>query len=284
MAVRKLRLGDVEIFALQDGFFHVDGGAMFGVVPRTAWEKTAKPDARNRIRLSLNCYLVKTPGCRILVDTGAGETPGPRMARIYGFESPPALVGQIREAGCSAEDIDLVFNTHLHFDHCGGNVHRNERGEFLPAFPKARYVVQRGEWANGLHPVERDRTSYVPKNLPPLKRHACLELVDGDARIAPGVEAVLTPGHTAHHQSLKVVTGAGTFFFLGDAVPTSAHIALSSIMSYDLYPVETYDTKKKILEQAAREDWIVAFSHDVRHGFGRVRKAGGKYEFLPSDG
>jgi glyoxylase-like metal-dependent hydrolase (beta-lactamase superfamily II) len=280
--MNRLELGDFEILRLLDGTFLVDGGAMFGVVPKTLWEKRAAPDRENRIALALNCYLIRGRGATILVETGVGPDANRRYLDFYSVRREPGLLPVLAEAGISPADVDIVFNSHLHFDHCGGNTARAGEKEWRPTFPEASYVVQRGEWEQALHPVEKDKPSYVPDRLRPLEEAGRLRLVDGDAPVADGVEAVLVPGHTACHQGLKVTSDARTFFYFGDAVPTSAHVDLPYIMSYDLYPVETYDHKKALYQEAVAANWLVAFSHDLRHAFGAVRQeAGGKYRFEP---
>lgn len=277
----RLEVGEFEVIRLVDGTFLVDGGAMFGVVPRTLWEQRAAPDRENRITLALNCYLVKGPGLTILVETGVGPDVDRRYVDFYSFRREPGLIRLLQDRGIQPADVDVVVNSHLHFDHCGGNTFRSAEKGWSPAFPRARYIVQRGEWEQALHPVDRDKPSYAPARLRPFEKRDALELLDGDAVIHPGVESVLVPGHTAFHQGLKVSSGGRTFFYFGDTVPTSAHIDLPYIMSYDLYPVETFNNKRKLYERAVAEDWVVAFSHDLRHAFGTIRKAGRRYEFVP---
>jgi glyoxylase-like metal-dependent hydrolase (beta-lactamase superfamily II) len=279
--VERLEIGEFEIIRLMDGTFRVDGGAMFGVVPRTLWAKRATPDRENRITLALNCYLIKGPGSIILVETGIGLDVDRRYVDFYSFKREPGLFRLLDEAGVRPEDVDIVINSHLHFDHCGGNTVRAGKKEWTPAFPRARYVVQRGEWEQALRPVERDRPSYAPARLRCLDRSGTMELLEGSAVLRSGVEAVLVPGHTAFHQGLKVVSGGRTFFYFGDTVPTAAHIDLPYIMSFDLFPVETFNNKKRLYEQAVAGGWVVGFSHDLRHAFGTLSKAGRRYEFLP---
>ena len=280
----RLAFGDVEVVRLLDGTFRVDGGAMFGVVPQTLWAKQAAPDRENRITLGLNCFLVRTPGATLLLDTGVGPDVSRRYVDFYSFERGPGLFGLLDEEGIGRDGIDLVVNSHLHFDHCGGNTLRAADGSWTPGFPKARYAVQRGEWEQALHPVERDKPSYLPVRLRALADGDRLLLLDGDGPVAPGVEAVLVPGHTAFHMGVKVSSGGTTFFYLGDAVPTAAHVELPYIMSYDLYPVDTFDNKKALLERAADEGWILGFSHDLRHPFGAVRRAGKRLVAVPPGG
>jgi glyoxylase-like metal-dependent hydrolase (beta-lactamase superfamily II) len=277
-ACDRLSLGDLEIVRLLDGTFKVDGGAMFGVVPRTLWASRAVPDRENRITLALNCYLVRTPDAIVLLDTGVGPDMGRRYADFYSFDRRPGLIAALAELGLEPEDIDAVVNSHLHFDHCGGNTLKTAEGKWAPAFPRARYVVQRGEWEQALHPVERDRPSYRPAALKPLAETGRLDLLDGDGPIAAGVEAVLVAGHTAFHQGIKVSSGGATFFFAADAVPTAAHVDLDYIMSFDLFPAATFEAKKALLARAEAERWVLGFSHDLRVPFGRLRRAGKRLE------
>jgi len=281
-AGERLGVGEFEIVRLLDGTFLVDGGAMFGVVPRTLWEKRAAPDRENRITLALSCFLVRGPGMTMLVETGVGPDVDRRYADFYSFRREPGLFRLLEDHGVAPADVDIVVNSHLHFDHCGGNTVRAGEKDWAPAFPRARYVVQKGEWEQALHPVERDKPSYIPARLKALDERGALDLVEGKAVIRPGVETVLTPGHTAFHQGLKITSRGLTFFYFGDLVPTSAHIDLPYIMSYDLYPVETFNNKKALYERAAAEDWVVGFSHDLRHAFGRMRRRDRRYEFVPA--
>jgi len=279
MTIDRISLGKFEIYGLRDGFFFLDGGAMFGVVPKTLWEKKFPADKKNRIKLALNSILIKTAKELILVETGIGGDLNPKFYDYYSVERKPGLVLSLEKLGYQAEDIDLVVNTHLHFDHCGGNTSKNEKGEDAPTFPKARYIIQKGEWEDALHPSERDKASYLEQNFLPLKKHGLLQLVDGNKEISEGVEVIVVPGHTSRHQCLKVSTGGKVFFFLGDLVPTSAHVGLSYIMSYDLFPQQTLENKREYFEQAIEEDWILAFNHDPEHFFGKVKKVNNKYTF-----
>jgi len=281
MIIDRISLGQFEIYGLRDGFFFLDGGAMFGVVPKTLWEKKFPADEKNRIKLALNSILIKTEKALILVETGIGGDLNPKFYEYYSVEKKPGLVLSLEKLGYQAEDIDFVINTHLHFDHCGGNTHKDEKGEDVPTFPRARYIIQKGEWDYALHPSERDKPSYLEQNFLPLEQHGLLQLVDGNKEISEGVEVVVVPGHTSRHQCVKVSSEGKVFFFLGDLVPTSAHVGLSYIMSYDLSPQETLESKKRYFEQAIEEDWILAFNHDPEHFFGKVKKVHDKYTFEP---
>jgi glyoxylase-like metal-dependent hydrolase (beta-lactamase superfamily II) len=281
MIIDKIALGQYEIHGLRDGFFRLDGGAMFGVVPKPLWEKKFPSDDQNRIKLALNSFLIQKSGLLILVETGIGSDFDQKISKYYSLEREPGLVGALQRLGYQAEDINFVINTHLHFDHCGGSTHKNAEGEYVPTFPQAKYIIQQGEWEYAMHPSERDRPSYLKENFLPLEKFGQLQLVDGDTEITEGVEVRLIPGHTSGHQCVKVHSGNKVFFFLGDLVPTSGHIGLPYIMSYDIYPQETLQNKKKIFEQAIQEDWILGFNHDPDLFFGKVEKIDDKFRFKP---
>jgi glyoxylase-like metal-dependent hydrolase (beta-lactamase superfamily II) len=280
----RLRLGGTEIIRLLDGTIRVDGGAMFGVVPRTLWAARAVPDRENRVTLALNGYLVRTPAATILLDTGVGPDIARRHADFYSYQRGPGLLADLAALGLDPEDVDIVVNSHLHFDHCGGNTVKAADGTWAPAFPRARYVVQRGEWTQALDPVERDRPSYRPERLRILAEAGRLDLVDGPAVIAESVEVIPVAGHTAHHQGVKVTSGGRIFFYLADAVPTAAHLDLDYIMSYDLYPVETFAAKKDFLARAEIEGWVLGFSHEQTLPFATLRRAGKRLEAVPAAG
>lgn len=281
MTIDKISFDQVVIHGLRDGFFHLDGGAMFGVVPKPLWEKIFPSDQQNRIRLALNCILITTQKELILVETGIGHDLEQKFFDYYSVKKEPGLIPSLQKLGYQAEDITFVINTHLHFDHCGGNTYKNEEGLDVPTFPNAKYVIQKREWEYALHPSERDRLSYLPRNFLPLERYGLLQLVEGDTEITEGIDVVLVPGHTSCHQCVKVHSKGKVLFFLGDLVPTSAHMGLSYVMSYDLFPLETIENKKKIFGQAIDENWILAFNHDPIHFFGKVRKEKNKFTFEP---
>ncbi|MFP4082606.1 MAG: MBL fold metallo-hydrolase [Candidatus Aminicenantes bacterium] len=283
MTATRISLGKFEIYGLRDGYFHLDGGAMFGVVPKTLWEKKCGVDQKNRIKLGMNSILVDTKKELILVETGMGAEIDPKFQEFYSVERNPGLVPSMQKLGFQPEDIDIVINTHLHFDHCGGNTRKNKAGELVPSFSKARYIIQNGEWKYALHPSERDEESYLQQNFLPLQKHGALSLVDGNKKITEGIDVLIGSGHTSSHQCVKVRSSGKTLFFLGDMVPTSAHIGLSYVMSYDLFPLETMENKKKVFEQAIKENWILSFVHDPYHFFGKVEKIKNKYRFRPVD-
>ena len=276
-----IHMGDITVRGVRDGFFYLDGGAMFGVVPRVLWQRLMPPDEENRIRMGLNSLLVQTPEATLLIDTGLGELLKPKYYEHYAVEQDPGLPAALERAGSSIREIDFVINSHLHFDHCGWNTRRSETGEIVPTFPNARYVIQEGEYRAAMNPTARDRASYLKQHYEPLKDAGVLWLVDGDTLITEGVKVVLAEGHTTHHQCVKITSKDQTVFFLGDLVPTSAHIGLPYIMSYDLYPVDTLKTKERLYEKILDEDWIIAFNHDPEYYFGRIKKEGERYGFQP---
>jgi len=277
MTLDRLTLGSFQIYGVRDGFFWLDGGSMFGVVPKVLWQKIYPSDDENRIRLGLNSLLIDTGKERLLVDTGIGPDLKRRLWEFYSVERDPGLLGALEQIGYAAGDIDYVINTHLHFDHCGGNTYQTEGEEHVPTFANAAYVIQKCEWENGLNPCTRDKPSYFDQYFLPLQGHGQLQLVEGDSEIVPGVEAVMATGHTSCHQCVKVSSQGRTLFFLGDMVPTSGHVGLPYIMSYDLYPQETMENKLRFFGLAMKEDWIVAFNHDPDRFFGRIVKKDGKF-------
>ena len=281
MTADKISLGKFTVYGLRDGYFYLDGGSMFGVVPKVLWEKIYTPDEQNRIKMGLNSLLVQTDQALVLVETGVGPGLDQKFSHYYSVERKPGLLGELENLGFKPEDIDYVINTHLHFDHCGGNTCQHVQGEWIPTFPKAKYIVQKGEWEYAQDPCFRDKPSYMRHNFLPLERHGCLERVEGNEQITEGVDVVLAPGHTSHHQCVKVTSNNQVLFFLGDMVPMSAHAGLSYIMSYDLYPLETLANKKKYFEQAIADEWIVAFVHDTQQFFGKIVKKDNKYSCIP---
>lgn len=275
-----LPFGHLEIWALREGYFYLDGGAMFGVVPRVIWEKKAPPDNLNRICLATNSLLIRTSNTNVLIETGLGQNWPAKFEQIYSIKLDPGLKGALKEVGLEPEDIDFVINTHLHFDHCGHNTEKKNE-KFIPAFPRAIYLIQKGEWEAALNPNERDKSSYLAQNFLPLKEAGQLALIEGDREILPGIQIVLTPGHTAYHQSVLISSGSKKLFFAGDLLPTSSHVGLPYIMSYDLFPLETLKTKKRWLNQAVDEHWIVAYVHDPHCFFSLIKKDKDKFAAVP---
>jgi glyoxylase-like metal-dependent hydrolase (beta-lactamase superfamily II) len=266
-----IKLGEIEVHVLTDGTLRLDGGAMFGVVPKPLWEKKAPADERNRILLAMNILLIRAAGKWILVETGAGDKWPEKLVDIYAFEKPPRLLDKLADHGLTPEKIDIVINTHLHFDHCGWNT-RVLEGKLRPTFANATYYVQRGEFEHAKSPTDRDRASYVPENFLPIEDAGQWQFLDYEEEIVPGVRVVRAPGHTRDMQCVLVSGGGHTLFFMADLAPTAAHLPFPWVMGYDLYPLTTLDSKKKWLPRAVREGWIVAFAHDPHTPIVRLKE------------
>ena len=266
-----MKLGAFDIQPVTDGRFRLDGGAMFGVVPKILWEKCCQPDEQNRIALGLNCLLIRTGRKNILVDTGLGDKEDAKFQEMFAVERIPTLRDSLKMQGLAPEDIHMVVNTHLHFDHAGGNTVR-ENGAIVSTFPRAKYFVQRGEYEDAARANERTRASYRRENFTPVAHVDQWEFMDGETELVPGVSVVVTEGHTRHHQSIKIESEGQIAFYLGDLIPTVSHLPLPYIMGYDLYPLQTLETKRWVLDRALSENWLLVFEHDPRVLMGRVRK------------
>jgi len=268
-------LGDLELISLSDGFFALDGGAMFGVVPRTLWEKRLAPDDRNRIPLGMRPLIVRGEKT-MLIDAGCGDKFDAKFSEIYGLDRAYHLDHSLAEAGIAPEDIDIVLASHLHFDHVGGFTARAADGRIVPRFPNARYVAHRAEWEDATHPNERNRASYLAEDFVPLKDAGVLTLVDDGAEVMPGVTFRGSGGHTAHHQVVMVASGGRTAVFAADMYPTSAHIPDPWVMGYDLYPMDTLAFKRAFAREAVEREYLVFFEHDASMAAGLIREKDGK--------
>jgi methylmalonyl-CoA epimerase len=281
-AISRYTLGDLELISLSDGFLRLDGGAMFGVVPKPLWETRAPADSRNRIKLAMRPLVVR--GARtMIIDAGLGDKQNEKFCDIYGVERARNLDHALADAGLTPEDIDIVLATHLHFDHAGGFTKRDASGRVRPRFPRAQYVVRRGEWEDATHPHERNRASYLPDNYVPLADAGVLQLVDDDQTIMPGVKVRRTGGHTLHHQMAVIESGGKTAAFVADLIPTTAHLGEAWIMGFDLYPMETLAVKKAFLNEAREREILVFFEHDPSTAAGYIRERDGKRTLVPAD-
>jgi glyoxylase-like metal-dependent hydrolase (beta-lactamase superfamily II) len=272
--MNKINLGDFELSIYSDGTYPLDGGAFFGVVPKVMWSKKAAPDEKNFVVTGLNSLLIRTGQHNILVETGIGNKLPEKMVKIYG--QPAQLLDNLHRGGISPEEIDIVINTHLHFDHCGWNTVR-KNGEIVPTFPRAKYYVQEGEWQHAREQHVRDSISYISENYDPLIKSGQMQLLTGEREIAPGVSVKLFPGHTAHMQSVVVSSGGKTACYISDLIPTAAHVDLTWVMAFDLFPLTTIDSRKRYYSQALPQKWLTVFTHDVDTPWGFVEQdAGGK--------
>ncbi|HET9226657.1 MAG TPA: MBL fold metallo-hydrolase [Thermoanaerobaculia bacterium] len=276
-------LGNFKLTVVSDGGFRLDGGAMFGVVPRVLWERPCPPDEHNRIRMATNCLLVERGSDLLLIDTGIGDKHDPKFQANYGMEPGAVrLPDSIRRAGYELEDVTHVLLSHLHFDHCGWST-RHSGDRIVPTFSNARYWLQRGEVEHARNPNERDRASYDPRNWEPLFEAGVAELFGDEAEPIPGVKAVRTPGHNADMCIVLIDGGGGErAVYWADLVPTSAHVPYPWIMSYDLYPLTTLENKKIWLPRAAEGNWLCVFEHDPDVPFARlVEEKPGRFKAVP---
>ncbi|HZT77038.1 MAG TPA: methylmalonyl-CoA epimerase [Vicinamibacterales bacterium] len=273
-------IGDLELISVCDGFIRLDGGSMFGTVPKPLWERKAPPDDRNRITLAMRPLVVR--GARtMIIDAGLGGKDDAKFHDIYGVDRSRSLDDSLAAAGLSRDDIDLVVATHLHFDHAGGFTMRDATGRVRPAFPRAQYVVRRGEWEDATHPHARNRASYIADNYLPLMEAGVLLFVDEDQTIMPGVSVRRTGGHTRHHQMVVMESQGRSAAFVADMMPTTAHVPDAWIMGYDLYPVDTLTAKQRFVADAIARGTLVFFEHDPNIAAGYIREANGKRTIQP---
>ena len=264
-----LTLGDFELSIFSDGTYPLDGGAFFGVVPKVMWSRKVVADERNYVQAGLNSLLIRTGKKNVLVETGMGNKLSERMVKFYG--QPAQLLANLTTGGVAPEDIDIVINTHLHFDHCGWNTLRKD-GKIVPTFPHAKYYAPEGEWQYARRPSERDAISYIPDNYDPLVQSGEMTLLKGGEEIVPGISVKTFPGHTAHMQAVIVESGGRTACYISDLIPTTAHIDLTWGMSFDLYPLQTIESKKQYYAKAIPEKWLAVFTHDAKLPWSYVEK------------
>jgi len=277
-------IGKWKVHTIQAGGQLLDGGAMFGVVPKPLWERRIAADDRNRIQLGMRCLLVEHERGLVLIDNGLGNKEPAKFHQIYGVENAGAggrtwLEDALQQLGVSPTDVMMMVDTHLHFDHAGGNTYVDAEGQVRLTFPRARYVVQRAEYQWATHTNERTAASYFDHNFVPVMESGRLELVQGEVEILPGITLMPTPGHTPGHQSVRLESGGETALFLADLVPTAAHLPLPWIMGYDVEPLVTLETKRRLLRTAADQEWLLIFEHDAVNPWGHVVHDGKGYAF-----
>jgi len=269
-------LGDLELITLADGFFALDGGSMFGTVPRVLWEKRLPPDDANRIPLSMRPLIVRSDRHTMIIDAGCGDKWDAKSAQIYKLDRRFHLDHALAEAGVAAEDIDLALASHLHWDHVGGFTKIGSNGAIVPRFPNAKYIAHRAEWEDATHPHERSRASYLQQDFVPLMEAGVLTLVDDGAEIIPGVKYRRSGGHTAHHQVVMIESGGETAVFTADMYPTSVHAPDPWLMGYDLYPMDTLGFKRAFGPEAIARNYLLFFEHDPSMAAGHLREKDGK--------
>jgi glyoxylase-like metal-dependent hydrolase (beta-lactamase superfamily II) len=273
--VETRKIGRWRVHGIQAGIQRLDGGAMFGVVPRTLWERKIKPDERHRILLGMRCLLIEHDSGLVLIDTGAGNKENDKFHEIYGVENrgelnDTRLEDGLRQLSVKREDIGVVINTHLHFDHGGGGTMKGADGTIVPTFPKARYVVQAGEYEYATHTNERTAASYFPHNFVPIMERGQFDLVSGEKEIVQGISVMPTPGHVPYHQGVKIECDGEVAFYMADLAPTTSHLPLPWIMGYDVEPLVTLETKRRILTRAASESWTLVLEHDAQTPWTKV--------------
>ena len=281
-----LKIGEYEIIPIPTGIFGLDGGSMFGTVPKVLWEKSNPPDEKNRIKMEARALLLKSPTRKIIIDCGNGhdfiakygEKLGTKFAEMYGLdESGPSLEKSLKAAGVGFKDVTDVILTHLHFDHAGGGT-TEKNGELVPTFPNAKYYVQKKNLETASHPNIREKASYFPANYEPLQKAKVLNLLDGPVTdLLPGISVMISNGHTQGQQMVKVSDGTNTLVYCGDVIPTSSHVRLAWVMGYDLEPLTLIEEKEKILSQAADQGWYLFFEHDPNRSMSKVIRNGSDF-------
>jgi glyoxylase-like metal-dependent hydrolase (beta-lactamase superfamily II) len=261
-------LGQFELHVVSDGTFALDGGLVFGIVPKVIWEKLMRPDDLNRVTMGLACLLIKSRDGHVLLDTGVGDMYSEKVGKIYGIKREKGqLFQELSRVGVKPEDIRFVVNSHWHFDHCGNNLKFLAEGEPVPAFPNAHYFVQRREYEAAQSPDERTKASYWRQYYDPLLKSQQLHIVDGDFAVTQGVSVLATLGHTVGHQSVVVRDGGETLAFWGDLIPTRHHYAPAFVCAIDTHPTDTVETRSALLKQAHDEGWHHYFYHHPKDQF-----------------
>lgn len=277
-----MHFGEMEVRHIHSGTFRLDGGSMFGIVPKTIWEKKMVPDEKNRLAFATNSLLLRANGQTVLVETGSGTKWDAKLRNIYGFSDGDPLMQSLESAGVKPEEIDLIINTHLHFDHAGGNT-RFLEGRAVPSFPNAQYIVQKQELEHAMKPTERDRASYYSHDFVPITEAGKWRLIDGEAEVLPGVCVVKIPGHNLNIQGVQISGDGKKLMYVSDLIPTRHHLPLPWIIAYDLYPLTTLETKRKWIAEFVRDGWIVVFGHDPDLPAATLHEEHGKVVCEPVD-
>lgn len=277
-----MKIGKLEIQFISDGLIKMDGGAMFGQVPKIVWEQATRPDRRNRVRLGMNCLLIRSANGNILVDTGAGSKSDEDTREMYGLNTSK-LIRNLREVGLAPKDIDQVVLSHLHFEHAGGSTKFNRRGSPVATFPNARYLIQRDAWEEANNPNERAKGLFHPDDFLPLMEKEQIQFLDGDFDLAPGVVLKVTRGHCPGHQVVIINHVGSRVAFLGDLIPTPYHLSASSISALDHFPEETLEKKRELLKIMEREGWLILFAHGYETRAGYLERREGRLILKPAE-
>ncbi len=265
-----MKIGKYKLSIVESGFFGLDGGSMFGIIPKQLWQKTNPSDEANRIKLSTRHLLLESENRKIIIDTGMGDKWDDKLKKIYAVDDNTTMESALKEKGLKVDDITDVILTHLHFDHTGGSTTLKNR-KLFPAFPNAKYYVQKQNYDWAMKPSERDKGSYLKENFVPLFEEGLLNFTIGNANLDDEIEFIVVNGHTFGQQMVKISNGSDTFLFCGDLIPTSSHIPLPYIMGYDLQPLVTLQEKKRFLRQIVGENWKLFFGHDPETAFVTVK-------------
>jgi glyoxylase-like metal-dependent hydrolase (beta-lactamase superfamily II) len=273
--MHRLTLGDFELTAFSDGVYPLDGGAFFGVVPKAMWSRKVEADAKNYVTAGLNSLVIRSENPRtgkqtVLIETGMGDKLSERMVKFYG--QPAQLLDNLAAGGIAPEDVDIVINSHLHFDHCGWNTVRDSNGKIVPTFPRAKYYAPEGEWQYARRPSVRDSISFISENYDPLVASGQMTLLKGAEEIVPGISVKIFPGHTAHMLAIMIQSQGKTACYISDLIPTTAHIDLTWGMGFDLYPLQTIESKKLYYARSIPEKWLTVFTHDPKTPWAYVEK------------
>jgi len=276
--------GNIQLHIIPDGSFMTDGGVAFGIIPKVLWSKLVQPDELNRIKLAVNCLLVQTKRKNILIDTGLGDKYSAKQRQIWGIEKETDTISSLASLGLKPEDIDIVLLTHLHFDHAGGATRYQSSGRVVPTFPNAVYYIQSQEWEDANHPNERTQATYLAENFRPLKKAGQLKLITGHYHVSRGISTWVTGGHTSSHQMVRIQSKGNKALFLADIMPSTAHIHPAYVPAFDLFPLTVMDVRKRLIQRALAQDWLVIFQHDPHVTFARLREEKGRVTAVPAEG